>query len=219
MKGKTMVTYASDTGGGGNFDPVPQGPHAAVCDMFVDLGLQETTGKFAGKVQHKIYLRWQIPGHRLSYEKDGAQIEGPMTVGAKYTLSLHEKAALRKLLQSWRGRAFTEAELKQFDVTTILGKPCLLSVSHAPKDGGGVYANIDSAMRLPEGMPVPALEGEPLIYDADNLGTFEKLRPWLQDLIKAQKLPAEADKANDPDSWRDKVDAGLEYADDSEVPF
>ena len=46
-----MATYASDTGGGGDFAPVPEGAHPAICDMFVDLGLQETTGKFAGKVQ------------------------------------------------------------------------------------------------------------------------------------------------------------------------
>lgn len=213
-----MSTYASDTGGS-DFAPVPEGPHAAICDMFVDLGLQETTGKYAGKIQHKVYFRWQIPGERLSYEKDGQQFEGPMTIGAKYTLSLHEKAALRKLLQSWRGKAFTSDELKKFDVTTVVGKPCLLSVSHAPKDGGGVYANIDSAMRLPPGMPVPTLEGDPLIYDADNLGSFEKLRPWLQELIKAQKLPAEADKANDPDGWRSDVPDSDRYEDDSEIPF
>lgn len=209
-----MSTYASDTGGGGDFTPVPQGPHPAICDMFVDLGLQETTGKFAGKVQHKVYFRWQIPSLRLSYEKDGQTFEGPMTIGGKYTLSLHEKAALRKLLQSWRGKAFSPDELKRFDVTTVVGKACLLSVSHAPRDGGGVYANIDSVMRLPEGMKAPVLEGDQLIYDADNMGTFEKLRPWLQELIKGQKLPAEADKANDPDGWRgDAPDL------DDDIPF
>lgn len=214
-----MATYASDTGGGGDFAPVPEGPHAAICDMFVDLGLQETSGKFGGKIQHKVYFRWQIPGERLSYEKDGQKFEGPMTIGAKYTLSLHEKATLRKLLQSWRGRAFTPDELKKFDVTTVLGKPCLLSVSHAPKDGGGVYANIDTAMRLPPGMPAPVLEGDALIYDADNMGTFEKLRPWLQELIKGQKLEAEANKTNDPDSWRDKVDGQNAEDDPFDVPF
>jgi len=207
-----MATYASDTGGGGDFAPVPEGPHPAICDMFVDMGLQETTGKYAGKVQHKIYLRWQIPSLRLSYEKDGVQHEGPMTIGGSYTLSLHEKAGLRKLLQSWRGRAFTPDELKKFDVTTIVGKPCLLSVSHAPKaDGSGVYANIDAAMKVPAGMTIPPIEGEAIIYDADNMGSFEKLRPWMQEKIKAQKLPAEADKVNDPQNWRDDLD--------DEIPF
>lgn len=209
-----MATYASDTGGA-SFDPVPEGPHPAICDMFVDLGLQETTGKYAGKVQHKVYFRWQIPSLRLSYEKDGQQYEGPMSIGAKFTLSLHEKAALRKFLQGWRGRAFTAEELKKFDVTTVVGKPCIISVSHTPKDGGGVYANVDSAMKLMAGMEAPKLEGEVLIYDADNVDSFDKLRPWLQDIIKAQKSSQEADKVNDPDAWR----AGEVDDLDDDVPF
>lgn len=204
-----MVTYASDTGGGGDYSPVPEGPHPAICDMFVDLGLQETTGQYAGNVQHKIYLRWQIPGHRLSYEKDGVQHEGPMTIGAQYTLSLHEKATLRKILQSWRGRAFTEAELKKFDVTTVVGKPCLISVSHKPKDGGGAYANINAVMQVPPGLQVPPIEGKALIYDADNTDSFEELRPWLKEKIQGQKTTQEADKENDPDKWRDALDDDL----------
>lgn len=211
-----MATYASDTGGGGDFEPVPEGPHPAICDMFVDLGLQETTGKYAGKVQHKIYLRWQIPSLRLSYEKDGIQHEGPMTIGSKFTLSLHEKAVLRKILQSWRGRAFTPEELKKFDVTTILGKPCLIAVSHTPKDGGGVYANVDTVMKLPTGSAPVELEGEALLYDVDNTGTFEQLRPWLKEIIGKQVTKQEA-ATSDPDAWR----AGA--ADDSDldddVPF
>jgi hypothetical protein len=207
-----MATYASDTGGGGNFDPVPEGAHPAICDMFVDLGLQETTGKYAGKVQHKIYLRWQIPGLRLKYEKDGVEHEGPMTIGSSYTLSLHEKSGLRKVLQTWRGRAFTADELKKFDVTTVVGKPCLVSVSHAPKDGGGVYANIDAVMGVPPGLTVPPLEGKALIYDADNIDTFDELRPWMKEKIQAQKTAQEADKVNDPEAWRAELQ-------DSEVPF
>jgi len=211
-----MAIYASDTGGGSDFDPVPEGSHPAVCDMLVDLGLQETTGKFAGKVQHKIYLRWQIPSLRLSYEKDGVAIEGPMTIGSRFTVSLHEKAALRKLLQQWRGRAFTADELKKFDVTSVVGKPCLISVSHTPRDGGGVYANVDTAIKLPAGVTPPELEGEALVYDSDNMGTFEKLRPWLQEVIKAQKSPKEADRVNDPDAWR----GGLSNDDlDDDIPF
>ena len=209
-----MATYASDTGTGGDFAPVPEGPHPAICDMFVELGLQETTGKFGGKVQHKIYLRWQIPEHRLSYEKDGVKIEGPMTIGAKFTLSLHEKAALRKILKGWRGRDFTPDELKKFDVTTILGKPCLLSVSHAPKDGGGVYANVDTVMKLHKDMPQPALEGEPLLYDADNLSTFEKLRPWMQEIIKKQVVEHDVHVAGndgDPNAWRADLDDDIPF--------
>jgi hypothetical protein len=203
-----MATYASDSGGGKDFDPVPEGSHLAVCDMFVDLGLQDTN--FGTK--HKIYLRWQIPSLRMTWTKDDVEHEGPMAIGSKFTLSLHEKATLRQILQSWRGKAFTPEELKKFDVTTILGKPCLITVTHSPKDGGGVYANVGAVAKLPAGIPAPTLEGEPLIYDADNLDTFDKLRPWLQDLITSQK------RENDPPEQRAEPQPA--YADlDDDVPF
>lgn len=177
-----MATYASDSGGGKDFDPVPEGSHLAVCDMFVDLGMQDS--HFGAK--HKIFLRWQIPALRLKYEKDDEQFDVPMTVGAQYTLSLSEKSNLRPILQSWRGKAFTPDELKKFDVTTVLGKPCMITVTHAPKADGGVYSNVGAVAKLPTGIPAPTLEGNVTLYDADNLGSFEKLRPWLQEKIKTQ---------------------------------
>lgn len=208
-----MATYASDSGGGKDFDPVPEGSHLAVCDMFVDLGIQETNYNGQVKQQHKIYLRWQIPSLRLKYEKDGVEHEGPMAIGSKFTLSLHEKASLRKILQSWRGRAFTPDELKKFDVTTVLGAPCLITVTHEPKDGGGVYANVGAVAKLPPGVPAPVLDGETLIYDADNLGNFDKLRPWLQDAIRAQKLEESPPEQRGPEQQP-------AYADlDDDVPF
>lgn len=207
-----MSTYASDSGGK-DYDPVPEGSHLAVCDMFVDLGQQESSYNNQSKVQHKIYLRWQIPSLRLSYEKEGVQHEGPMAIGSKFTLSLHEKAALRKILQSWRGRAFTPEELKKFDVTTVVAKPCLITVTHSPKDGGGVYANVGAVAKLPDGVNPPNLEGEAIIYDADNLDNWEKLRPWMQDAIKAQKREDDL-----PDERGGNQPA---YADalDDDVPF
>lgn len=199
-----MATYASDNGGGKDFDPVPEGSHIAVCDMFVDLGLQDS--RFGAK--HKIYLRWQIPNLRVEYEKDGQKIEAPMSIGGTYTLSLSEKSNLRPMLQSWRGRAFTPEELKKFDVTSVVGAPCMITVTHEPKEGGGVYANVGTVAKLPSVVAPPVLEGETIIYDADNVDTWDKLRPWMQEKIKGQvqpqnqqiaeeRAPAYADDLND----------------------
>lgn len=208
-----MATYASDTGGGKDFDPVPEGSHLAVCDMFVDMGMQDS--HFGAK--HKIYLRWQIPSLRVKYEKDGVQVENPMAIGATYTLSLSEKSNLRPMLQSWRGRAFTPDELKKFDVTTVLGKPCMITVTHKPKDGGGVYTNVGVVAKLPAGVPAPQLEGDVLIYDQDNTDSFDKLRPWLQEKIKNAVKPEE-----EPEQRTDFAHAGASSYDDdydSDVPF
>lgn len=203
-----MSTYASDTGGGKDFDPVPEGSHLAVCDMFVDMGVQDS--RFGAK--HKIYLRWQIPSLRVKYEKDGQPYEAPMAIGSTYTLSLAEKSALRPMLQSWRGRAFTADELKKFDVTTVLGKPCMITVTHAPKTEGGVYANVGVVAKLPAGVPVPQLEGEPIIYDKDNVDSWDQLRPWMQEKIRAQIV---ATQEPEPE---DRAPAYLDDLDDS-VPF
>ena len=207
-----MATYASDTGGGKDFDPVPEGSHLAVCDMFVDLGMQDS--RFGAK--HKIYLRWQIPALRVEFEKDGQQVNAPMSIGATYTLSLSEKSNLRPMLQAWRGRAFTPEELKKFDVTGVVGHPCMVTVTHSPKDGGGVYANVVAVARLPAGVPGPTLEGEPLIYDADNTGTWDKLRPWMQEKIKNQVKPADlSEQRGDHDRAPAFADADL----DDDCPF
>lgn len=207
-----MATYASDTGGGKDFDPVPEGSHLAVCDMFVDLGLQDS--RFGAK--HKIYLRWQIPSLRVKYEKDGQEVEAPMSIGATYTLSLAEKSNLRPMLQSWRGKAFTPDELKKFDVTTVVGAPCMISVTHEPKEGGGVYANVGTVAKLPQGVNPPVLEGETIIYDADNTLTWDKLRPWMQDKIKNAVKPDDLPEQRGPEQSPQPALAGDL---DDDVPF
>jgi hypothetical protein len=47
----------TDTGGGKDFEPVPPGQYAAICDMMVDLGIQPAgNSKFGPK--HKLYFRF-----------------------------------------------------------------------------------------------------------------------------------------------------------------
>ena len=86
-----------------------------------------------------------------------------MLISKTYTASMHEKAALSKDLESWRGRAFTDEERDGFDLKKVLGQPCLLNVIHENK-GGTVYANIASVSPVPKGMPVkPAVNTEPTV--------------------------------------------------------
>lgn len=141
-----MGIVAKDSGG--NFTPAPAGAHAAVCVDVVDLGILEVTYAGVTKSQHKIRIAWQIA--------EDMENGKPFLVQKRYTLSLHEKAALRKDLESWRGKAFTPQELGGFDVENLLHAPCMLNVIHETKDGK-TYSNIASIMRLPKGMlpPVP----------------------------------------------------------------
>jgi hypothetical protein len=140
-----MPIYAS-AGSGTKFQPAPAGTYAAVCCDVFDLGVLTVEWQGQKKQQHKVLVSWQINEDR----DDGK----PYLVSKRYTLSLHEKAGLRKDLEAWRGRKFTEEELHRFDVETIVGKPCLLNIIHN-QSGGDTYANVAGVMALPKGMPAP----------------------------------------------------------------
>lgn len=152
-----MPIYAS-AGSGTKFTPAPAGTHAAVCCDVRDLGVLETTWQGQTKKQHKVLLSWQINEDR----DDGK----PFLVSRRYTCSLHEKAGLRKDLEAWRGRPFTDAELQRFDLETIIGKPCLLSVVQR-QVGGDTYANVAGVMALPKGMPAPVVRDYVRFQDRD----------------------------------------------------
>lgn len=136
------------------FTPAPAGVHTAVCVDVIDLGLvksafpDEKTG--ADKWQHKVNVVWQIDEKR----DDGKRFQ----LYKRYTLSLHEKAALRHDLESWRGRPFTFDELAGFDVEKLVGANCLVNVQHKKSaDGTRTYANVVAIMPLAKGMPKLAM--------------------------------------------------------------
>lgn len=141
-----MPIIASTKGeNGATFQPAPAGVHQAVCVDVVDLGVLDVTWQGQTKRQHKVNLAWQINEDR----DDGK----PFLVFKRYTLSLHEKAGLRKDLESWRGRKFTREEEMGFDLESIIGANCLLNVTHN-EVGDRTYANVVSIMPLAKGMPI-----------------------------------------------------------------
>jgi hypothetical protein len=89
--------------------------------------------------KHKIQIQWELPGSMMEYKGE----QKPMMATKRYSLSVHEKASLRKDLESWYGKTFDDRELeaKGFDVEKLLGRPALLNISHSED---GKYANIKS---------------------------------------------------------------------------
>lgn len=175
--------------GGGNsteFKRAPAGSHIAVCNLVADCGLQPG---FEGKPQRKIYVRFEIPAERVEFEKNGQKVEGPLTIGSFYTASMNEKATLRKHLEGWRGKAFTDDEAAAFDVSKLLGQAAMLNVIEK-ESGGKTYSNIAGLSKLPRGMEAPSAENDLLYYDADSSqAEFDALPKWLQEKIGGQIQP------------------------------
>ncbi len=205
------MKFKAGSSGNEDFKRVPAGNHIAVCNLIADVGLQPGSAAFP-KPKYKLYIRFEIPGERLQYEKDGRKIDGPMTIGSFYTASMNEKAILRQHLESWRGRKFTDAEAEDFDVSTIIGKACMLSVVES-QSGGKTYANIKSIAGLPKGMTPPKAENPLLVYGGDKRDSFNNLPEWLKDKIQKQLTPE-----NTPDEAPPPEDIGGRDFDDS-IPF
>lgn len=167
-----------DSGGGGDFEKVPTGTHVARCIALIDLGTEK--GQFGDK--RKVMIRWELP---LEKQKSG----DVFTIGAFYTQSLHEKATLRSMLKSWRGRDFTEEELAGFDPRKILGQPCMLGVIETKNAAGELRHVVGSVAAIAKGVAVPDQINPSLYLSLDpgqfNAAVFEELGEKMQERIKA----------------------------------
>jgi len=171
-----MAIIASTNGNGTEYAPVPQGTHIAICNMVVDLGDHKTDYQGVQSVKRQVYIRWEIPAERMTGERDG-----PMNIGRTYTLSLHEKAGLRRDLEAWRGRKFTDEELKGFDVSKLLQAPAMLTVTHDIKQDGSVRGKVAGISGLPKGTTRPGKpENTPILFDDDTQDDLDRLPDWIK---------------------------------------
>ena len=176
--------------GGGDFKQVPPGSYVARCHSLIDLGTQ-VSEKFATSA-HKIRIGWELlgeddEGQPLTITRDGKTM--PMTVSAEYTVSLNEKANLRKVLESWRGKAFTPEEAKGFDISKLLGAYCMVNITTSDGANGKTYSNVAGVSQLPSALKASKPAGvHPLIqFDLDkpDMAVFDGFHEKLQDRIRA----------------------------------
>ena len=150
---ENQVAIIASAQGKGSIPPHPEGQYPAVCIDVIDRGLVESSYLGVKKMKHKVTIRFWCGEY--GERADGESI--PLFVDEWFVLSLHEKSALRPFLESWRGKKFTDAELNAFDLETLIGVPAFLQVSQNTV-GEKVYANTDSVMKLPKGVPgIPPL--------------------------------------------------------------
>ena len=184
------------------------GTYSAVCCELIDLGQQYNEAWKTSS--RKVLVGWEIVGETVMVNGEPQ----PRIFSKTYTASLNEKAALRKDLNAWRGRPFTEEELKAFDLKTIVGVPCMLTIVHQTSQNGKTYANLASIGGIPKGFPKPGLTVEPTIYDIDESdpGVVDTLPAWIADIIKAS--PSYAERAASYSPMQELPDA-----DDGDIPF
>jgi len=180
--------------GGGNYDPAPEGNHVAVCFAAIDFGTQPPT--FPGATEHKriVYIGWELPDEKTS---DGR----PFTIGKQYTYSSHPKSTLRRDLEAWRGKKFSDSEIEDFDIAKLIGAGCMIGIVHTEKQVGqylNTYANISTVAKLPRGVTAPKLVNKPVEFSLDDpdWDVFDGLRDWMKE--KIQQAPEYREAAGFP---------------------
>jgi hypothetical protein len=177
--------------GGGDFEQAPIGTHIARCVKIIDIGTQK--GEYQGKVniRRQCIIGWELPNELMT---EGEYAGKPFVVSRFYTSSLGEKANLRKDLENWRGKAFTEQELLGFEAKNILDKPCMLSIIHNDKG----KARVSGVMAVPRGTLVPNRVNDLLYFSLDEFDQkiFDGLSDGYKKLIQVSPEYSGLSKGN-----------------------
>lgn len=196
----------------------PAGTHLARCVWMLDLGTQRDVFQGREETARKLLLGFELPNETHTY-RDGEEPE-PFVVSREFRRSLHAKAALRAFLEGWRGQAFTDEDLRRFDLGRLAGKPCMLSIVHKTSASSGrTRAVIQSAGRLVKGMDCPPQVRPTTVFslddDALDIETFERIPAWIRDKITASP---EYQELTRPNHAADPVDI-VGNTEDEDIPF
>lgn len=189
-----------------DFVLAPIGVHQAICNLVVDIGRQETTWLGVVKIKPQCIIRWELPTERIDYvdRKTGQTVSGPLLVRKIYNVTMDRRSTLRKDLEGWRGRVFTETELQGgIDLFRLAGQCCQVNIVHdKSKDGTRTYANVDSIVGWPKGVQKPKMpENGILLYSPDRPEHLPDLPDWIKAKIdrriKDDEEPKEGPQSDD----------------------
>ena len=183
-----MIVAKQNSSGSTDFKLPPPGSFLARLYRIIDIGTQTTEWMGKKKMQRKIICMFELHGEDNEGNPLAMDDGKPLVVSKRYTLSLDEKATLRKDLEAWRGKEFTQAELDGFNLEVLLGKFCMVAITHSDYNDKK-YANIVSISQVPAAMKKlgePTGVNELLIFSMDpfDQAKFDKLSEGLQNLIK-----------------------------------
>lgn len=167
---------------------IPAGNYIARCYQMLQIGTVTEIINGETKQMNKVRIGWELPTETRVFNEDKG--EQPFVISKEYTLSLSDKANLRKMLASWRGKDFTEDQAKSFDITVLLGVPCMLNVIHKlSKDGTKTYQEIGSVSPMPKGIECPKQVNSNLLLEFDNFDyvIYDSLPDFIKDKIKGSK--------------------------------
>ena len=168
-----MSLTVKSSGGGEDFPKLQPGKYEGTCFRIVDLGTREK--EFKGEKFKKKELRLEFEITKAVDPADNEitmEDERPFGVSKTYTASLFEAANLRKDLENWRDKTFTQEELDGFDVSKLIGMTARIEIGHTASDPArgfaGGNAKILKLSRPDGGVQKVATVNPQVIFDLDD---------------------------------------------------
>lgn len=172
----------------GDYVLPPAGNHLARCYRVIDLGTQKTVWNNIEKASKKCMIVWELHGENDAGDPLITADGRPLAVSRRFTPSLSEKASLRAVLASWRGRDFTREELNGFHLKDILDKWCMVNITHDLGKNEKTYANVSNVTGVPSAIRKAGLPEavNPIVWfdiDEPDMAIFDAFPDYLKKII------------------------------------
>lgn len=152
----------------------PAGPQSVIAADGIYLGY--TVDQFPG-TPPKLVEKYALIFLTLDTNPETGR---PFEMAREFTISMHEKAGLRKFLESWRNKRYTDDEARSVPLHKVIGQCGMALVEHKTSAAGNEYAKLASIMPLPKNMPKAEI---PADYTR---------APWWEEKKKENKQKADA---------------------------
>lgn len=161
-----------------DYGRLEDGNHLARIVSVIDFGLQEQTDwQTKEKVDPKkvVMITYETPNETIEIkDKEGNTETKPRWISKEYTLSFHEMAALRKVVNALK------PDIESLD--ELLNIPCMITVGSTATGN----AKITAVSKPMKGMEVGELFGDSFHFDFSepNMELFNGLLAWQQKKVK-----------------------------------
>lgn len=179
------LTAQNNAKEGFNRELLEAGSYIATCYSIVDLWTHESKSfndkEWKPIKQRKLRLTFELPEELRTFKEENW--DHPMVFWKDYTLSLNEKATLRKDLESRRGKKFNEEDFKWFNIWLLIWKSCILSIGTFKNDRWE-FNQINGISPLMKWQKAKQIN-EAILFDLDNFEdeSFNKLPKFIRKKI------------------------------------
>jgi len=209
----------------------PKGAHVARLYQLINIGTNEE--EYMGEIKdlNKVRLTFELPLETKVF-KEGSEPK-PVVISQDYTLSMGKKANLRRIVEGMIGTSLNDEEAYGFDVESLMGTACLLTIIHKTSKTGKERAEIASVSPLMKGQVAPPQVNptKVLTYSNWDQEFFESLPEFLQEkMMTSQEYQAKfvsslTSKEKDDivkmkeELRQNQADFDQKVNKDSEIPF